>query len=90
MNFGDGESQMVELSPGNFARVCTAEDLIIYKLISTREKDHVDVSAIMRRQGKQLDREYITRWLREFESALDDSTLVSEFERRMRQAQNHM
>lgn len=73
----------VDIAPGVKARVCTAEDLIIYKLISTREKDHVDVVSIVRRQGRTLDRKYVNGWLRQFELALDDSTLVSTFERLM-------
>ena len=73
----------VELAPGFVARICTAEDLVIYKMISTREKDHADLASIIKRQGSRLDQEYIVRWLREFEIALDDSTMVAEFERRI-------
>ncbi len=61
-------------------RVCTPEDLIIYKLLSTRPRDHADAVSVSRRQGKSLDREYVRGWLRDFELALDDSTLVETFE----------
>jgi len=73
----------VELEPGLVARVCSAEDLIIYKLISTRLRDHEDAAGIVRRQGDALDDAYVLDWLRQFEQALDDSTLVAEY-RRMR------
>ncbi|HEU4390959.1 MAG TPA: hypothetical protein VFV34_24350 [Blastocatellia bacterium] len=59
--------------------VCTPEDLIVYKMISTRVRDHDDVQGIVRRQGKKLDDDYIISWLREFEEALDDSTLVESY-----------
>lgn len=69
-------ARMIELEPGVTARVCTAEDLIIYKIISTRLQDQSDVENIVRRQGDNLDDEYVVRWLRQLEQALDDSTLV--------------
>lgn len=69
----------VELEAGLTARVCSAEDLIIYKMISTRLQDQVDVENVVRRQGNQLDDAYVLRWLRSFEQALDDSTLVSTY-----------
>ena len=69
-----------EIQPGMIIRVCRPEDLIIYKLISTRLRDHEDAESVIRRQGKALDDAYIVQWLKEFEQALDDSTLVSEYQ----------
>jgi len=69
----------VELQPGVTIRVCSAEDLVIYKLISTRPRDHEDAHGIIRRQGPTLDDEYVLDWLHQFEQALDDSTLVAEY-----------
>ncbi len=74
----------VELQPGLVARVCSAEDLIVYKLVSTRPRDHEDAASVVRRQGDTLDDAYVLNWLRQFERALDDSTLVAEY-RRMRE-----
>ncbi|MBI2083811.1 MAG: hypothetical protein HYT76_09655 [Deltaproteobacteria bacterium] len=59
--------------------VCTAEDLIIYKMISTRARDREDARGIIIRQGNQLDDSYILEWLGQFEKALDDSTLISNY-----------
>lgn len=70
-----------EIEPGTTFRVCSAEDLIIYKLISTRLRDHEDASSVIRRQGEALDDRYVIGWLEKFEKALDDSTLVSEYKR---------
>ena len=71
----------VEVQPGVVVTICTAEDLIIYKLISTRLRDHADAESVVRRQGDALDDNYVLRWLRQFEQALDDSTLVATYQR---------
>ena len=71
----------VELEPGSVAHVCSPEDLIIYKLISTRLRDYEDAASVVRRQGDALDDAYVLGWLRQFEQALDDSTLVEEYQR---------
>jgi len=67
----------VELMDESIA-VCTPEDLIIYKMISTRPRDHEDARGVIRRQNK-LDDDYVTSWLRQFQQALDDSTLVRSY-----------
>jgi len=69
----------VELEQGVTAQVCRPEDLIVYKLISTRPRDHEDAASVVRRQGTALDHRYILEWLEKFEHALDDSSLVAEF-----------
>jgi hypothetical protein len=69
----------VELQPGVTIRVCSPEDLVIYKMISTRLRDHEDAQGVIRRQGSSLDDEYVLDWLHQFEQALDDSTLVAEY-----------
>ena len=74
-------AKTIELEPGLSARICTAEDLIIYKIISTRPQDQIDVENIVRRQGNKLDASYVLKWLKLFEQALDDSTLITTFER---------
>ena len=74
-------SRAIELETGAVAQVRTGEDLIIYKIISTRPQDHVDVENIIRRQGDALDDRYVLKWLRLFEQALDDSTLILSYQR---------
>lgn len=71
----------IEIRPNRSIVVCTPEDLILYKLISTRPRDREDVWGIVRRQGDDLDDTYLMNWLRQFELALDDSTLVAEYKR---------
>lgn len=76
-----GRARTVEIQPGLAVRVCSAEDLIVYKLVSTRMRDHLDVEGIVRRQGAALDDRYVEQWLHQFEVALDDSTLLAEYRR---------
>ena len=71
----------IEVQPGVKIRVCSPEDLIIYKMISTRLRDHEDAKSVIYRQGELLDDEYVVNWLQQFEQALDDSTLVAEYKR---------
>jgi hypothetical protein len=73
--------RQIEATPGETVAVCTPEDLIIYKIISTRSRDYDDVPGILKRQRGKLDHEYITSWLRQFEQALDDSTLIQSYQR---------
>ncbi len=70
----------MKLAYGLKAHICSAEDLIIYKLISTRTRDREDAASVVRRQENTLDDEYVLQWLREFEQALDDSTLVADYQ----------
>lgn len=76
-----GRARLVELHPGLAVRLSSAEDLIVYKMVSIRAQDRVDVEGIIRRQGERLDDRYVEDWLRQFEQALDDSTLLEEYRR---------
>lgn len=71
----------IRVLPRIYLNFCTAEDLIVYKMLSTRERDIGDVRSVIQRQGDKLDDTYIFDWLRQFEQALDDSTLVSTYRR---------
>jgi hypothetical protein len=73
--------QSVEVQPGATICVCSPEDLVIYKLVSTRLRDHEDAASVVRRQCDKLDDRYVLHWLRQFEQALNDSTLVAEYTR---------
>jgi hypothetical protein len=42
-------------------RVASPEDLLIYKLVSDREQDRVDVQAVVKRQ-RHLDLAYLRKW----------------------------
>ena len=62
---------------GHRVRVCRPEDLIIQKIISERPKDREDVRAIVRHQGRRLDRRYLTQTVRALSRALDQPELLT-------------
>jgi hypothetical protein len=51
-----------EAAPGIIVRTCSAEDLVVYKLVAARTRDIGDVEGIVRRQGSRLDVERIRCW----------------------------
>jgi Nucleotidyltransferase of unknown function (DUF6036) len=60
--------------------VCSADDLIVSKLITLRPRDEEDARLVIRRQRNKLDDSYVEKWLSVFEEALDDSTLVTHYQ----------
>lgn len=52
-------------------KVCTAEDLVIHKVLSDRIKDQDDLRAVIRRQGKAFDRSYVDPIVRDLSRSLD-------------------
>jgi hypothetical protein len=70
--------------PGVDIRTCSAEHLIVYKLVAARPQDLVDVQGIVRRQSRRLDVERIRRWGRELAELKDDPDLLQPFENALR------
>lgn len=60
--------------------MCTAEDLIIHKTITEREKDWIDIEGILIRQRGRLDQGYIRNWLELFAQALDRPEIVTRYQ----------
>jgi len=75
--FARVRSIMVE--KGKRLDICSAEDLIIHKVLAGRPQDLADVQGILQRQGKKLDVRYIRRWLGQFSRALDDPGISERF-----------
>lgn len=73
-----------EMLPGVILRTCSAEDLIIYKLVAARLQDLADVDSIVRRQraGLQVDR--IREWGLTFAELKEDPDLLRPFEAALR------
>lgn len=44
---------------GRSVKFCTAEDLILHKLLADRDRDRDDIRGVIRRQKKKLDRKYL-------------------------------
>lgn len=62
-------------------KICSAEDLIIYKAVAGRPRDIGDIEGIILRQGKRLDRDYIKKWLCEFSAMLEMPEIRERFEK---------
>jgi len=73
-----------EPMPGIVLPTCSAEDLIVYKLVAARPQDLVDIEGIIRRQGHRLDVEPIRRWGQQFVELKEDPILMKPFEEAFR------
>lgn len=62
-------------------RLCTAEDLVVYKCVAGRARDVLDVEGVVARQGEALDVQHVRRWLEDFARITDDREIVARFER---------
>lgn len=60
--------------------VCTAEDLLIYKLAAGRPRDLLDVDGIVRLQWRNLDIERVRSRTRELAAMLEGPDLLEPFE----------
>lgn len=68
-------------------KVCTAEDLIIMKLVAGRPRDIVDAESIVIRQQEKLEAGYIRNKLAGFAELLEMPELMERFERLVHQAE---
>ena len=68
------------IAPGVVVRTCSAEHLLVYKLVAARPQDLVDVAGIVRRQGARLDVDFVRRWGKEFAELKEDPDLLRPFE----------
>ena len=78
------EEQIIERAvqrdlDGWSAWICSAEDLIIQKVVAGRGKDWPDIEALLIEQYGKLDYAYIEDWLKQFAEALEDPELLSEY-----------
>jgi len=63
------------------AWICSAEDLIIQKVIAGRGKDWMDIEGLLIEQHGKLDLDYVEDWLTQFVQALELPELLSEYRR---------
>lgn len=75
-----------EAVPSVTLRTCSAEDLVVYKLVAARTRDIGDVEGIVRRQLARLDVDLIRRWGREFAGLKEDPDLLRPFEQALRKS----
>ena len=76
--FARSETRDIE---GVLARVASAEDVVVMKILAGRPKDVEDVIAILAAYDARLDAGYVRDTVRLIESALGQSDLTPAFER---------
>ncbi|MEN8162772.1 MAG: nucleotidyltransferase [Acidobacteriota bacterium] len=64
---------------GVAVRFCTPEDLVLHKIVSTRERDRQDVREILRRRRDSLDRSYLDPRVHELSVLLERPELEDEY-----------
>lgn len=61
------------------ARICSAEDLIIQKVVAGRGKDWPDVEALLMIHGDDIDAAYVEEIITQFALALDNPRMLDEY-----------
>jgi predicted nucleotidyltransferase len=61
---------------GTTVRVCSAEDLVLMKIISDRERDLGDARGVVRRRIDELDRAYLEPRIRELAQLLERDDIL--------------
>jgi len=68
------------LGDGREVKLCSAEDLVIHKILAGRPQDMLDVEGIVARQARTLDVAYVRQWLGELSRVAEDPGLIARFE----------
>jgi hypothetical protein len=61
-------------------QVCSAEDLIIQKVVAGRDRDWLDVEELLIAQHDRLDQAYIEGWLSQFAEALEKPEMLAGYQ----------
>ena len=69
---------------GGSVRICTAEDLILHKVISDRPRDQEDVEGVLIRQRGKLDLDYLRPRVVELAKGLDRPEIAEKFAETMK------
>ena len=64
---------------GKQIRICSAEDLVIQKVIAGRVKDWDDVKALLIEQKNRLDENYVVDWLKQFADVLENPDIFTKY-----------
>jgi predicted nucleotidyltransferase len=78
------EEQIIERAArhdlgGISAWVCSIEDLIIQKVVAGRDKDWLDLEALLLEQYGKLDENFVEDWLAQFAEALEKPELLTKY-----------
>jgi hypothetical protein len=63
------------------AWICSAEDLIIQKVVAGRAKDWLDVEALLIEQRGKLDMAYVENWIVQFADVLETPQMLAHYRR---------
>lgn len=75
-----------QLPQGLAIRTCSAEDLVLYKLIAGRPGDIQDITSVVRRQHRKLDVARIRHWGGQLADLKEDPDLLRPFEEALKKA----
>lgn len=78
------------IEPDKTIRLCSAEDLILHKVVANRPQDIRDLEGVIIRQGKNLDLAYIRQWLKIFAEWLAPDDIIDRFEAPWQKFQSYM
>ena len=59
--------------------ICSAEDLIIQKVVAGRDKDWLDVEALLIEQRGKLDMSYVEDWIVQFADVLETPQMLARY-----------
>jgi hypothetical protein len=65
---------------GRAIRFCTAEDLILHKVVSERLRDRQDAEEVVRRRVGELDRDYLDPRVRELADLLERPAIWADYQ----------
>jgi len=65
---------------GRQVQFCTAEDLILHKVVSERPRDRQDAEEVVRRRAAELDREYLDPRVRELADLLQRPAIWDDYQ----------
>ena len=72
------------ITPDIVLRTCSAEDLVLYKLVAARLIDLHDVQSVVSRMGTRLDADRVRLWGGRFAEILEKPELLDPFEAALR------
>jgi hypothetical protein len=70
-------ARKVQIRPGSRLKLCTADDLVVYKAFAGRPLDWADVESIIAKQRRKLDWDYIFGELIPLAELKEDPEIVS-------------
>jgi len=82
-----GRATFVELA-GASVPFAAPEDLIIHKLFAGRARDLEDAATVVRRKGRELDWDYLEKWVQEFAPVPGRERLLEQLVELRRQAES--